>query len=104
MSACEGAALVSLREAFILLLNDVPPVDSLEATYREMRPRHVLEMFDECVVDRCAAQPADERNGLRRELLRHHDAEARCDLRDKANQNWRALLDDAAFDDEPGGL
>src|SRR5262245_48166575 len=38
-----------------------------------MRPRHVLEMLDECVVHRCAAQPADERNGLRRELLRYHD-------------------------------
>ncbi len=93
-----------LREAFVLSTHQFFAVRPLESAYREMAARHVLEVLDECVVDRSAAQCTDQRNGLRRELLRHHEPEAGRDLRDKANENRGALLDGPALDDKSSGL
>ena len=46
-----------------------------------MRSRNFLKVVDESVIHRCAAERADNRHGLRRELLGDHDAETGSDLR-----------------------
>ena len=43
----------------------------------------ILEMLDERVVHRCATEGADERQGLRGNLLRNHQSEACSDLGDE---------------------
>ena len=64
----------------------------------------ILEMLDERVVHRCATEGADERQGLRGNLLRNHQSEACSDLGDELQQDGRTFLEDAAFGDEPGGF
>ena len=59
----------------------------------------VLEMLDERVVHRCAAEGADEGQGLRGNLLRDNQSEASSDLGDELG---RPFLEDAALGDEPG--
>jgi hypothetical protein len=62
---------------------------------------HVLEVLDECIVHRSAAECADDREGLRGDLLGHHESEARSDLGYELQEDRRSLLDDAAFGLKP---
>ena len=64
----------------------------------------VLEMLDERVVHRSAAEGADDREGLRGNLLRDDQSEARSDLSDELQEDRRSFLEEAAFSDEAGGF
>jgi hypothetical protein len=48
-------------------------------------------VVDEGVVHRCTTERADDRHGLRCELLRHYHAKAGCYLRNEPDQDRRAL-------------
>src|SRR6266481_9447445 len=93
-------ASASRSEALVFLSHGVLAVHPLEAANGEMAARHLLEMLDEGVVHGRPTDCADDRNGLRRELLRDHRPEAGRDLRDEANQQRAAFLQDTAFRDE----
>ena len=54
---------------------------------------YFLKMGREGVVYSRTAQGSNQRQCLRRKLLRRHDAEARCDLRDETHENGRTLRD-----------
>src|SRR5690606_12012007 len=82
-AAWRGAASAMFGKAGIFLLDEVFSVDAFQSTHGEMAARHVLEMFEEGVIDRGAAERADHREGLRRHLLRHHHAKARSHLREE---------------------
>jgi len=84
-------ASASRSEALVLLSHGVLAVHPFETANGEMAARYLPEMLDEGVVHSRPADCADDRNGLRRELLRDHRPEARRDLRDEANQQ-RALF------------
>src|SRR5215472_500844 len=56
-------------------------VVTFEPAHHEVRTRHLLEVVDEGVVHRCTTERADDRHGLRCELLRHYHAKAGCYLR-----------------------
>jgi hypothetical protein len=88
---------VFLREALILRTTSLPYARSSRRT-NKVAARHVLEMLDEGVVHGSTAQRADERNGLRSELLRHHYSKAGRNLGDKANENGATFLDHATLD------
>src|SRR6202022_3183542 len=64
----------------------------------------VLEMLDERVIHRSAAERADDREGLRGNLLRDYQSEASSDLSYELQQDRRSFLDEAAFSDEAGGF
>jgi hypothetical protein len=64
-----------------------------------MRSRHLLKVVDERVVHRRTAERANKRHGLRRQLLRHNNAEAGCDLCNKSHQHRRAFRQDAAINE-----
>ena len=67
----------------------------LEAPHDEMTARERLEMLGERRVDRRAADRADDRRRLGRELLADDDAEARRDLGDEPRDERRRLGADA---------
>ena len=69
-----------------------------------MRSRHLLKVVDERVVHRCTAERANKRHGLRRQLLRHNNAEAGCDLCDRSHQHRHAFRQDAAINDKASSL
>jgi len=79
-------------------------VASFEPAHDEVRPRYLLEVVNERVVHRGAAERADDRHSLRCELLRHNYAEAGCDLRNEPDQDRRAFREHPAFGDEARGL
>jgi hypothetical protein len=54
----------------------VLPIATFKPAYREVRPCYLLEVVDERVVHRRAAERTDDRDGLRGELLRDYHAEA----------------------------
>src|ERR1700745_2325295 len=89
-----------MNQALVFRLDQVFAVCGLEAPDGEMTSGHVLEMFDEGVVHRGSAQRTDDRQGLGRELLRHNHSKAGSYLRDKAYQDWAALLDNTALREE----
>src|ERR1700730_1818279 len=93
-----------LGEALIRLPHRLLAIGALEAANGKVASRHLLEMLDERVIHGSAAERADERNSLSRELLRDHQSETGCDLGDEAHENWAAFLDDAALDDESRSL
>lgn len=64
----------------------------------------VLEMLDERVIHRSAAERADDREGLRGNLLRDYQSEASSDLSYELQQDRRSFLEEAAFSDEAGGF
>src|SRR6266511_1402709 len=97
-TAVTGSAVLS--EALIFSPNEVLAVDSFEPADGEMTSRHLLKMLDKRVVHGSAAQRADDRKRLRRDLLRHHHAKARRHQRDEAHEQRAAFLDDAALGDE----
>src|SRR5262249_13384635 len=72
--------------------------------HHEVRTRHLLEVVDEGVVHRCTTERADDRHGLRSELLRHHHAKAGCNLPNEPDQDWRTFREHPAFGDEARGL
>ena len=81
-------------------------VASFEPAHDEVRPRYLLEVVNERVVHRGAAERADDRHGLRCELLRHNYAEAGCDLRNEPDQDRRAFREHVlliSFPDNIGG-
>src|SRR5206468_3733258 len=86
-------ALVRPSEALVLRLHHVLAVASFEPANAEMPARHVLEMLDEGIVHSGAPERAENRDGLRRSLLRHHRSEAGGDLGQKAHENRSAFLD-----------
>ena len=73
-------------EALVFESDEVRPVSPLEPAHDEMAARQRLEMLGEGGVDRRAADRAEDRRRLRRDLLADHDAEARGDLRDEAGR------------------
>src|SRR5882757_5134937 len=83
--------------------NPLLAIEPLEAAHRKMTTGDILEMLDERVVHRCTAEGADERQGLRHNLLRDHQSEVCSDLGDELQQDGRTFLEEAAFGDEPGG-
>ena len=48
-------------------------IASFEPPHDEVRPRHLLEVVDECVVYRRTTERADDRHHLRCELLRQSE-------------------------------
>jgi hypothetical protein len=91
-------------ELLVCGLDGILAMASFEPAHDEVRPRHLLEVVDERVVHRCTTERADDRNGLRCELLRHHHAKAGCDLRNEPDQDRRAFREHPAFCDEARGL
>src|ERR1700722_8612248 len=79
-------------------------VDPLEAAHRKMTTGDVLEMLDERVVYRSAAEGTDDGEGLRGNLLRDHQSEACSDLSHELQEDRRSFLEEAAFSDEAGGF
>src|SRR5258707_3518090 len=69
-----------------------------------MTARHILEVLGKSEVEGRSAQRADDRHGLRGELLRHDDTKARCDLRQETDEKRRPLADRALVDAEIGDL
>src|SRR3977135_2342722 len=99
-----GSLLLCSGEAFVLFAHKGFAVAALEPAHGEMTSSHVLKVLDERVVHGGAAECADDRKSLCRDLLRHHNAKAGRHLCDEANENWPALLDDPALRDEARGL
>ena len=62
---------------------------TLQAPDDEMPARQRLEMVGEGGVDRRAADRAEDWRRLGRDLLAHHDAETRGDLRDQPRDHRR---------------
>src|SRR6516165_3628487 len=79
-------------------------VATFEPAHHEMRTRQLLEVVDEGVVHRCTTERADDRHGLRCELLRHYHAKAGCYLRNEPDQDRRSFREHPAFGDEARGL
>ena len=102
-SACRDPGN-SRAQPLVLRPHRLPAVGALEPADGEVAAGHILEMIDEGVVHRRSAERAHDRQRLRGELLGDHHAEAGCDLRDEADQDRGAFLDDAAFGDEARGL
>jgi hypothetical protein len=75
-------------------------VNSLKTPYREMASRHVLKMLNEGIVDGGAAKSADDRDGLRCNLLAHDDTKPGCEQRHQSDEHWRTFLENAAFGNE----
>ena len=73
---------------------------ALEATHDEMPAGERLEMVGEGGVDRRPAERAQDRRGLRRQLLAHRDAEARGDQRHQPGDRRRGLGGDPLGGDE----
>src|SRR5260370_21777259 len=69
-----------------------------------MTARDSLEVLDEGEVVRRTAHGTDHRDCLRSYLLGHHDAEARGDLRQEADEERRPLPDRTLVDGEIGDL
>jgi hypothetical protein len=63
--------------------NSLLAVEPLEAAHGKMTTGDILEMLDESAVHYCAAEGADEGQGLRGNLLRDHQSEACSDLGDE---------------------
>ena len=63
----------------VLAIHAFEPADS------EMPPRHILEMLDKRIVHGSPTERADDRDGLSSDLLRHHQTEAGCHLREEAD-------------------
>src|SRR3984885_14055903 len=82
----------------------LPAIVSLEAAHRKMTTGDVLEMLDERVIHRSAAEGADDWEGLRGDLLRDHQSEACSDLSHEFQEDRRSFLEEAAFSDEAGGF
>src|SRR5271165_7366617 len=78
----------------------IAAIDPLEPAHGEMTARHVLEVLDKNEVDGRSTQRADDRDGLRSELLRYDDAKARGDLRQIADEEGRCLADRALVNRE----
>jgi hypothetical protein len=85
-------ASASRIEALVFLSHGVLAVHPFETANGEMAARYLLEMLDEGVVHGRPPDCADDRNSLRRELLRDHRPEAGRDLRDEANQQRGAFF------------
>src|SRR5262249_33261283 len=79
-------------------------VATFEPAHHEVRTRYLLEVVDEGIVHRCTTERADDRHGLRCELLCHYHAKAGCDLRNEPDQDWRAFRQHPAFGDEARGF
>src|ERR1700733_5099606 len=82
----------------------LPAIESLEPAHRKMTTGDVLEMLDERVIYRSAAEGADDWEGLRDNLLRDHQSEACSDLSHELQKDRRSFLEEAAFSDEAGGF
>src|SRR5262249_29980181 len=79
-------------------------VATFEPAHHEVRTRHLLEVVNEGVVHRCTTERADDRHGLRCELLRHYHAKAGRYLRNEPDQDRGAFRQHAAFGAEARGL
>src|SRR6202051_717001 len=88
----------------ILGADPLPAMEPFEAAHREMAAGDVLEMLDERVIHRSAAEGADDWEGLRGNLLRDHQSEACSDLSHELQEDRRSFLEEAAFSDEAGGF
>ena len=55
-------------------------VTPFQSSHGEMRSRNLLKVVDECVIHRCAAERADDRHSLCRELLSDNNTKTGCDL------------------------
>src|ERR1700681_3954583 len=93
-----------LRKALIFGLHNVLAVDSFEPANCEMTSSHLLKMLDEGVVDGSATNRTDNRNRLRRDLLRYNHAKAGRHLRNEADQDRSPFLDNTALRDEACGF
>ena len=93
-------ALSGLGKPLILRSHNVFAVGPFEPANDEMPSRHVLEMFDEHVVDGSTAKRTDDGKGLRCDFLRHRHSKPGRHLRDEAHKDRAAFLDEAALGDE----
>src|SRR6476646_9615882 len=91
------ASFMSFGKTLIFCLDKAFAIGSFEPANGKMPQSHSLEMFDEYIIYGGAAQRADDRQGLRSNLFRHHYSKARGHLRDKAHQHRGAFLDDTAM-------
>ena len=96
--------VASLGEALVLGLDHVLAVEPLEPAHGEVAARHRLEVLDEHVVHRAAAERADQRQRLRGDFLGHHHAEPRRHLGDEPHQDRAAFLEQAPFGDVARGF
>jgi hypothetical protein len=83
MSPSSGLRSKLLSDLIVFSADHILAIKPLEATDRKMTTGHVLEMLDERIVHRGAAKGANDRKGLRGDLLGHHHPEARRDLGDE---------------------
>ena len=97
-------SLESVGDQIIFGANPLLPIESLEASHREMTTGDILEMLDESLVHSGTTDGADDGKSLRGNLLRDHQSEACSDLGHELQEDRRSFLDDAAFGDEPGGF
>ena len=87
-------------QALVLEGNHARAVPALQAPHDEMPAGQRLEMVGEGRIDRRAADRAQDRCRLGGELLAHHDAEARGDLRNQPRDDRRGLGADALGGDK----
>ena len=69
-------------------------VTPFQPSHGEMRSRNLLKVVDERIVHRRTAECANEGQGLRSDLLRHHHPEAGCHLCEDA----RAVIERVTAD------
>src|SRR6516225_1498392 len=101
MRSCSGERQF---EAIIFGADNIGAVDAFEPPHSEMTARDILEMLDKSKIDGCPAKGAEDRDGLRGELLRHDETKARSDLRQKSDKERRSFADGTLVDREIGDL
>src|SRR6516162_8687712 len=69
-----------------------------------MTARDILEMLDKSKIDGCPTKGAEDCDGLRGDLLRHDETEARSDLRQKSDKERPSFADGTFVDREIGDL
>src|SRR5499433_701796 len=99
-----GGGLALAAKPLVCGSDSTLAVATFEPAHHEVRTRHLLEVVDEGVVHRCTTERADDRHGLRCELLRHYHAKAGRYLRNEPDQDRCAFREHAAFGDEARGL